>query len=204
MPEIIGLILAGGRGRRFDPTGRRNKLLATLPDGQSVLHHSCRNMLAWVDRLVVVTGPQIVVLRPTVQDLDIGWAECPSVDLGIGTTLKAGIAHTKPGLGWLVGLADMPFVTPQTYRAMVEALRTGARLARPVLGDQPGHPVACAVAMRDALAGLPDEAGLAALARIEPGTLRKIQVNDPGCVRDIDFPGDLPSMFPPFLPSGQV
>ena len=63
MPEIIGLILAAGRGTRFDPTGRRNKLLAALPDGRTVLRASCANLLPWVDRMVVVTGAHGAPLR---------------------------------------------------------------------------------------------------------------------------------------------
>ncbi len=34
--ELVGLLLAGGRGERFDPNGKRNKLLASLPDGRPV------------------------------------------------------------------------------------------------------------------------------------------------------------------------
>ena len=46
MQEIIGIMLAAGRGTRFDPTGQRNKLLAPLPDGRAVLRASCANLLA--------------------------------------------------------------------------------------------------------------------------------------------------------------
>ena len=202
MPQIIGLLLAGGRGRRFDPSGQHNKLLACLPDGQTVLHASCRNMLAWVDRLVVVTGSQITVLRQALQDLDVDWIECASVDQGIGATLKAGVSQTAPGLGWLVGLADMPFVAPQTYRVMVETLRGGARLARPVLASQPGHPVACAAGLRPELSRLSANAGLSTLAHLDPDAMQAVNVDDGGCVRDIDLPGDLPGALTLFPSAG--
>ena len=72
-----------------------------------------------------------------------------------------------------------------------DALRAGVRLARPAHGGQPGHPVACAAALREALLQLPDEAGVAALARRDPALMSTFAVDDAGCVRDVDVPGDL-------------
>ena len=191
MPEIIGLILAAGRGTRFDPTGQRNKLLAALPDGRTVLRASCANLLPWVDRLVVVTGAHGAPLRTALADLPLGWVESDRVDLGMGASLKAGVGATDPTAGWLFALGDMPYVTPDTLCTMRDALRAGIRLARPEYGGQPGHPVACAAALRQALLQLPDEAGVAALARRDPALMSSIAVDDAGCVRDVDVPADL-------------
>ena len=191
MAEIIGIMLAAGRGTRFDPTGQRNKLLAPLPDGRAVLRASCANLLPWVDSLVVVTGAHGAPLRAALADLPLEWVESDRVDLGMGASLKAGVGATHPATGWLFALGDMPFVAPATLCKMRDALRTGVRLARPVHGGQPGHPVACAAALREALLQLSDEAGVAALARQDPARMSSIAVVDAGCVRDIDVPGDL-------------
>ena len=37
-----GILLAAGYGRRFDPEGRQDKLLASMADGRPVLWHSAR------------------------------------------------------------------------------------------------------------------------------------------------------------------
>ena len=184
MQEIIGIMLAAGRGTRFDPTGQRNKLLAPLPDGRAVLRASCANLLPWVDRLVVVTGEHGAPLRAALADLPLEWVESDRVDLGMGASLKAGVGATDPAAGW-------PYITPGTLCKMRDALRAGVRLARPAHGGQPGHPVACASALREALLQLPDEAGVAALARRDPALMSSVAVDDAGCVRDVDLPGDL-------------
>lgn len=184
-------MLAGGRGTRFDPSGRRNKLLERLPDGQTVLRASCANLLPWVDRLVVVTGAHGAPLRESLGDMDLDWVESDRVDLGMGASLKAGVAATDPAVGWLFALGDMPFVAPATLQRMRDALRAGARLSRPAHGAMPGHPVACAASLRAAVLNMPDAAGVAALVRREPGLMTAIPVDDAGCVRDVDFPGDL-------------
>ena len=191
MPEIIGLILAAGRGTRFDPTGRRNKLLAALPDGRTVLRASCANLLPWVDRMVVVTGAHGAPLRAALADLPLEWVESDRVDLGMGASLKAGVGATDPDAGWLFALGDMPYIAPGTLCKMRDALRAGVRLARPAHAGQPGHPVACVAALREALLQLPDEAGVAALARRDPALMSTFAVDDAGCVRDVDVPGDL-------------
>lgn len=191
MPEVTGLLLAAGRGTRFDPTGRRNKLLAALPDGRTVLRASCENLIRWVDELVIVTGAHGVPLRTELADLPVTWVESDRVDLGMGASLKAGVQASAPAAAWLIALADMPFIGPDTMRRMREALGNGVRLARPVCGGQPGHPVACAASLRDELLRLPDEAGIAALERRAPGIMVSVAIEDPGCIRDVDRPGDL-------------
>ena len=191
MADIIGLMLAAGRGKRFDPTGARNKLLAPLPDGRAVLRTSCENLMPWVDRLVVVLGPHGANLRAALADLAIDWVESDRVDLGMGASLKAGVEATHPATGWLFALGDMPFIAPATLQRARDALRSGAPLTRPECGGQPGHPVACAASLRGALLNLPDEAGVGALARRDPALMSTFAVDDAGCVRDIDVPGDL-------------
>ena len=41
---LTGILLAAGRGRRFDPEGARNKLLQRLPGGELVVAASARTL----------------------------------------------------------------------------------------------------------------------------------------------------------------
>src|ERR1700750_1961457 len=52
----LGLLLAAGRGERFDPHGRDNKLLAQLPAGEIVVVAAARQMLAVLPVLAVVSS----------------------------------------------------------------------------------------------------------------------------------------------------
>lgn len=52
-PHIVGILLAAGRGRRFDPAGAKNKLLQPL-DGLPVVVASARHLLAALPQVVAV------------------------------------------------------------------------------------------------------------------------------------------------------
>jgi len=67
MPEnkqktVVALLLASGRGSRFDATGRLNKLVQRLPDGHSVIGRSAARLLAAGLEVTVVAphDPQLV------------------------------------------------------------------------------------------------------------------------------------------------
>ena len=193
MHQVVGVLLAAGRGLRFDPEGRRDKLLAQLDAGQSVLQQSALHLLKWVDRLVVVTRPgRSAALQSACPGLDAEWVEAPDADLGMGASLKAAIfAVTPPQHGWMIGLADMPWISPQTYQQVRAALEQGVEVVRPVHGGHPGHPVGCASSLFDCIMSMPIEAGLGQMFRQPGRDILELEVTDPGCTRDVDFPEDL-------------
>jgi len=193
MYQVVGVLLAAGRGLRFDPEGRRDKLLAKLDAGRTVLHQSALHLQHWVDRLVVVTRPgRSATLQSACPGLDAVWVEAPDADLGMGASLKAAVlALAPPQHGWMIGLADMPWILPQTYQQVRAVLEQGVDVVRPVHGGQPGHPVGCASSLLDCIISMPIDAGLGPMFR-QPGRgIQALDVTDPGCTRDVDFPADL-------------
>ncbi|HEY9532359.1 MAG TPA: NTP transferase domain-containing protein, partial [Burkholderiales bacterium] len=93
--------------------------------------------------------------------------------------------------GYLVALADMPFVRPSTIAAVCDALAAGAPLAAPYFRARRGHPVGMAGVFFEELTALRGDEGARRLLAANEARLRKIPVGDPGAVRDIDTPGDL-------------
>jgi molybdenum cofactor cytidylyltransferase len=109
---------------------------------------------------------------------------------GLAESLKAGLGAAPAE--WdavLVVLGDMPFVQPETLRALSEALAAGAPAVVPVQGGRRGNPAGFARACWPALLALSGDQGARALLD-RLGAL-DIQVDDPGIHRDIDLPGDL-------------
>ncbi|PNQ40697.1 NTP transferase domain-containing protein, partial [Ralstonia solanacearum] len=51
---VVGVLLAAGRGSRFDPGGAVNKLLAALPDGTPVAVQAARHLRAVLADVVAV------------------------------------------------------------------------------------------------------------------------------------------------------
>ena len=193
MHQVVGILLAAGRGLRFDPEGRRDKLLAELAAGRTVLQQSAMHMLPWVEALVVVTRPgRARVLQSCCPGLPAEWVEAPDADLGMGASIQAGMkALSVPRVGWLIGLGDMPWIHPQTYRQVRHALEQGRDVVRPLHDGRPGHPVGCAFGLMERVMSMPLGAGLGGLFGRPEFDRQQIEVTDPGCVQDVDIPADL-------------
>lgn len=193
MTQITAILLAAGQGTRFDPSGRRWKLLEPLADGRSIVRTSCELIAPQVDELVVVCSSEHrAALELELQGLPLQLLTCAAAPRGMGASLKCGVQSSRPAVGWLFALADMPFVAPDTLRLVIEHLRNGASIVRPSFEGRPGHPVGFAASLRDALLAIDDASGASQLWRSAGSALTVVPVDDPGCVRDVDTPGDLP------------
>jgi molybdenum cofactor cytidylyltransferase len=186
--DPVGILLAAGRGSRFDPDGVANKLLAPLPDGEAVVVASARHMLEVLARVVAVCatdGDVAAMLRAAGCEVTI----CPDAAQGMGVSLAHAIRHSLPASGWLVSLGDMPFVQPATIRALSDALSGGASIAAPVCQGRRGNPVGFGSAHLKALLALQGDEGARRIVSANAVTL--VEVPDPGIFADIDLPGDL-------------
>lgn len=191
MAAMSGILLAAGRGRRFDPAGARNKLLQTLPGGEPVVAASARCLLSCLPRVVAVVPPDDGGVADLLRTLGCDVTVCPEADSGMGASLVHAVRHSLPAEGWLVALGDMPFVQDSTLAALRDALLGGAGIAVPVHGGRRGNPVAFGARHRDALLALGGDQGARRLLQAEE--VREIEVADAGILRDIDTPADLPA-----------
>jgi len=112
---------------------------------------------------------------------------------GMGRSLRLGLDATLPAAtGVLIFHADMPFLRSETIRAVLRAATEGATIAAPTYRGTRGFPVffsrSCFSELRDSLSG---DAGGRAYIEAHRDHLAAIPVDDPGCVYDIDRPGDL-------------
>jgi molybdenum cofactor cytidylyltransferase len=186
----VGILLAAGRGRRFDATGKRNKLLQQLPGGELVVVASARRLLAALPRVVAVVPPDDGGVGDALRALGCEVTVCPDADTGMAASLVHAVRHSLPqAQGWLVALGDMPFVEPQTMRALSDALAAGAELAAPVLQGRRGNPVAFGARHLQALLALQGDQGARGILKSHPVT--EVAVDDPGIFRDIDTGADL-------------
>lgn len=186
--QPVGILLAAGRGRRFDASGRRNKLLQTL-DGVAVVRKAA-------DNLRVVLPLVVAVVRRGDQACTeiLAAAGCPVVHAddegeGMSASLRCGLAATADAAGWIFALGDMPFVAPSTIRALLQALDNGASIAAPVFAGRRGNPIAFSRTHLSALQQLRGDHGARSLLDMHRVTL--VEVDDPGILRDIDTETDL-------------
>ncbi|MEH6437118.1 nucleotidyltransferase family protein [Massilia sp. DD77] len=187
----VGILLAAGRGRRFDPSGARNKLLQRLPGGEPVVAASARHLLSVFPRVVAVVPPGDGGVAAILQQLGCEVTTCHDADSGMGLSLVHAVRHSLPADGWLVALGDMPFVREATLQALRRALEEGAQIAAPVFEGRRGNPVAFGAMHRDALLAMSGDQGARRLLASHPVT--EVAVDDPGILRDVDSPADLAS-----------
>lgn len=193
---IVGIMLAAGAGVRFDPAGARYKLVQPLPDGRPVVRAACQALLPAVDRLLVIAGERAPQVRAALQGLPLDVLDCPRAALGMGATLKHGVAASCPTVGWVVALGDMPFLQPASVASVANALRAGAVMARPRHAGRPGHPVGFAATLRADLLALDDGQGAAPLLRRRAADVAWLEVAGDDVLRDVDVPADLDGAAP--------
>lgn len=184
---VVGILLAAGASTRF----KANKLLHPLPDGTPIAVAAARNLRAALDRVVAVVRPDVPELARALAGAGAEVTICPDAAAGMGHSLAHAIALTSHARGWIVALADMPFVAPDTIRRVAAALLDGAGLAAPAYRGSRGHPVGFAAPYREDLAALSGDAGARGVLERDRARIRVVEVEDPGVLRDIDTPGDL-------------
>jgi molybdenum cofactor cytidylyltransferase len=98
------------------------------------------------------------------------------------------VQHSADADGWLVALADMPYVRATTVTRLIDALAGGASLAAPRCAGRRGHPVGFAAYWGNALRGLSGDVGARELLARNQDQLTLVDVDDPGVLWDLDRP----------------
>jgi molybdenum cofactor cytidylyltransferase len=185
-----GILLAAGYGRRFDSTGLTSKLLARLPDGRIVAAQAARTLCGALPGSIAVIRPGQTELAEQLREAGCHILESSEAEAGMGSALAHAVRATASAEGWLVALADMPWVPVAAIRAVAAAIDTPDRIAAAAFDGQRGHPVAFGAHWAPELAALSGDRGARDLLR---GTgLRLIDTGTPDVLRDIDLPSDLP------------
>ena len=186
---LTGILLAAGSGRRFDPSGHQDKLLQTLPDGQPVALQSALRLQQAVERLCIVVDAGNTRLAERFRQADLPVLLCPDAADGMASSLKCALQATQDSAGWIVALADMPWVSVATLQALAAALRDGAEAVAPFYQGQRGNPVGFSAACRAQLMTLQGDQGARHL--LAGFRLTALETGDSGILRDVDYPQDL-------------
>ena len=109
----------------------------------------------------------------------------------MGESLAAAVAATADAKGWIVALADMPFIRDDSIAAVIAAMASGAPLAAPCHQGRRGHPVGLDRRFLAQLLELGGDQGARQLLDKHRDQLQLIECDDAGVLRDIDTPADL-------------
>ncbi|MGA7179582.1 MAG: nucleotidyltransferase family protein [Thiobacillaceae bacterium] len=182
-----GILLAAGNSRRFGA----NKLLHPLPDGTPLALAATRNLIAALPNTLAVVNSKDSGLVDLLEEAGLQVSICPNAGEGMGASLAWGVARTSDADGWLIALADMPFITPATIKSVAQTVSTASRIAAPVFEGQRGHPVAFGKTYGEALMQLTGDQGARDLLLRHAAQLIGVDCQDPGVLQDIDLPEQL-------------
>ena len=182
-----GILLAAGASTRFGS----DKLLYRLQGGTPIAAAALANLRAAIPHVIAVVRPDAAVLQNLLSEGGATVIHCADADAGMGASLAAGVGAAADASGWVVALADMPYIRPETIEKIAASLSDGAAIAAPAYRGARGHPVGLAARFRAELQALHRDEGARALLQQHAKLIRLIEVDDPGICRDIDTPADL-------------
>lgn len=163
----------------------RPKLLLPFRDGTLLgsLIQALRE--GGVSDIVLVVAPGDEALRAWGAEAGVRVAVNPEPERGMLSTIRAGIAEAGDREPLVVCPADLPALRPSTVRAV---LAEPFPLVVPSYRGRRGHPLVISPELIPEIGTLHLEVGLRELLDRHPERLRTVEVDDPGCVRDVDTP----------------
>ena len=184
---FAGILLAAGAGSRFGG----DKLLHPLEDGVAIAAHAARNLLAATPEVIAVVRWGDFPLSEMLEQEGCQVTMFKGAAQGMGASLAHGVAQARGADGWVIALADMPRIAPETIRKIMAALQEGALIAAPAVKGERGHPVGFGAPLRDELLALAGDRGARAVLERHRGAIKLLECDDPGIVLDIDSKSDL-------------
>ncbi|MCF6282488.1 MAG: nucleotidyltransferase family protein [Candidatus Polarisedimenticolaceae bacterium] len=184
---ITGILLAAGQSLRFG----RDKRLEPFASGTPIAIQSLRNLRPVVDRTVVVVASSRDPLVKLLQSEECNVLVCSEAERGMGWTLAHAVRENRDTEGWLIALADMPYIKPESYQAVAGSLRQGALISRPSYQQQSGHPVGFSKNIYQELSRLTGDQGARQFLGRYEGQIDYLVCDDPGVLVDIDKPQDI-------------
>lgn len=184
---ITGILLAAGSATRFGS----NKLLHALPNGMPIAAAAARNLKAAVPTALAVVRPEDHALAELFAAEGLTVVPCATAAQGMGASLACGVRASSHAHGWIIALADMPFIQPATILAVRRPLEQGLPLSAPVFQGQRGHPVGLGQEFFEALANLSGDQGARSILAANAARIAMVACADPGILADIDSTNDV-------------
>jgi molybdenum cofactor cytidylyltransferase len=164
--DPLVIVLASGRGERFFASGGSTPKLQAMLGGRTVLERT----------LAAVRGSGLPFHLE-----NIGHS-------GMGDSIAAGVRATADATSWLILPGDLPLVQPSSLR-LIAAAPADLDVVVPVVRGQRGHPVRFSARCGPDLMALMGAQGAAAVVRARG--VAELQLDDIGCITDIDTVEDL-------------
>jgi molybdenum cofactor cytidylyltransferase len=182
----VGILLAAGQSQRFGS----HKLLHPL-NNKPMLLVSAEKLARVLPNSVVVIHPQLESLVPQLQQLSLRVVINDHAADGMGSSIACGVDASQDASGWLIVLADMPFIKAETISLLADKLQNHGGMVAPVYEQQRGHPVGFHQQYKDELMALSGDVGARRVIEKHQRELELLPIDDAGVITDIDHAEDL-------------
>lgn len=188
--RAVAVVTAAGSAERFG-----GKKLLTPIDGEPLLDHTIRALLEGdVAEVIVVVGrdarAELERDVNTMLDPRVRPVENPDPSRGMFSSIQEGVAQAQGDM-ILVMPGDMPFVSPDTVRAVIAAYERKPAIVSPRYRGKRGHPVVLPASLRDEIRAADPRATLHDVIHAHTDIRVDVDVDDPGINRDVDRVEDL-------------
>lgn len=189
---MVGILLSAGFSRRF---GSADKLLQLLPDGRPIALASAESLIKAMPISIAVVRSENIVLAELLLNAGLKVVFCNENDQemadSLSTAIRSSTSLEAANDGFVIALADMPYIEPATIKIVATNLSTGAAIVIPTYQGQRGHPVGFSAKFRSELENLQGDEGARSIIRRYPDEVELLQCDDAGILADIDTQADL-------------
>jgi len=187
--ETAALILSAGASQRF---GGTPKALLSV-SGQSGIRRMVEICLAdGFSPVAVVVGAHRGPIAHELRGLEVELIDAEHWTEGRTASVQAGLSELPPGQDVLFWPVDHPFVAPRSVDALLAA-RESDQIGVwfiPTYQGRGGHPVLWRPAVRNDIFDLRPDAPIRSLLPEFGPQVRRVAVDDPGVVANVDTPSD--------------
>lgn len=184
--NITGVLLAAGKSTRFGS----NKLLHPLADGCPVALASARVLSTACCQLVAIVNQHNTELKALLSQEGYRVMTCTHSQAGIGSSIAQAVTASAESGGWLIALADMPYIQPYTLSVVVRRMDATA-IVVPRYQGRRGHPVGFGRHWFDDLTALSGDQGARSIIEQNSAYVVCVDGDDKGVLIDIDVPEDV-------------
>ena len=189
---MVGILLAAGFSRRF---GSVDKLLQPLPDGRSMALTAAEILIKAIPTSIAVLRSENKVLAELLLNVGLKVVFCDDNEQemadSLATAIRFSASFEAANDGFVIALADMPYIQSATISAVAAKLSSGASIVIPTYNDQRGHPVAFAAKFRHELENLHGDEGARSIIKRHSEEVELLKCDDAGILADIDTQADL-------------
>ncbi len=189
---MIGILLAAGFSRRF---GAADKLMQTLPNRQVMALTAAQHLIAALPQSVAVVRAENHLLADALQQLGLQVVACAADANMMADSLVTAVGYAArlypSNAGYVIALADMPYIQPTIISQVAAALRLHGGIVVPTFQGQRGHPVGFAAQFQTALMSVHGDAGARDIVKQHAEQVYSLACDDAGILADIDTPADM-------------